>query len=124
MKKNTYTRRETIKNLAKLSVGSIFISSPFKMVASESEFIKSEINIRVSPPGPKSLALIEDMKSYVGKTNYTGLYSIGLKSGEGIYIEDLDGNVYIDCLTSASSNILGYSYNEIAEVYYETSLRI
>lgn len=124
MKKNTYTRRETIKNLAKISVSSIFISWPFKMAASESELIKSEIYIKVSPPGPKSLALIENMKNYIGKTNYAGLYSIGLKSGEGIYIEDMDGNIYIDCLTSASSNILGYSYEEISREYYETSLRI
>ena len=119
-----YTRRETIKMFAAISVGTSFISWPFKATASIPVIAKPKINVKISPPGPKSLALIDEMKHYVGKTNYAGLYSIGLKDGEGIYIEDLDGNVYIDCLTSASSNILGYSHNEIADEYYNTSKRI
>ena len=122
--KNKYTRRETIKTLAAIPVGISFISWPFKAAASTPVIAKSKIDVKVSPPGPKSLALLKEMKNYIGKTNYAGLYSIGLNGGEGVYIEDLDGNVYIDCLTSASSNILGYSHDEIADVYYNTSKRI
>ncbi len=122
--KQKHTRREVIKSMFGITIGvSLF---PWTIKASEvtSKVLKSKIDLKVSPPGPKSLALIKRMKKYIGKTNYAGLYSIGLKGGEGVYIEDLDGNVYIDCLTSASSNILGYSHDEIAQKYYNTATKI
>jgi 4-aminobutyrate aminotransferase len=123
--KNNFSRRELIKSLTAISIGSGLLSWPLKLAAFTSEVMANpKINIKVSPPGPNSLELIKEMKQYVGRTNYTGLYSIGLKGGNGVYLEDLDGNIYVDCLTSASSNLLGYSYDEIARVYYETAVRI
>jgi 4-aminobutyrate aminotransferase len=34
---------------------------------------------------------------------------------------DLDGNIYLDCLAAASCNLLGYSYERVAEVYYQVA---
>jgi 4-aminobutyrate aminotransferase len=61
------------------------------------------------------------MKKVIGRSNYFGLYGITLVDGEGAYVVDLDGNVYLDCLAAASCNLLGYSYNQVAEVYYQVA---
>jgi len=116
------TRRGMLKSAAGIAALSLF--NPLRSEASTANGIERRINIRVSPPGPKSLALLEDVRRYVGRTNYSGLYGIGLRNGGGVYIEDMDGNVYIDCLTAASSTILGYSQDEIADAYYECAVKI
>ena len=120
------TRRQLVRSISDVTVGAGIMALPFNRppVLQEVKTIKPQINVRVSPPGPKSQALMEEVRKYIGKSNYTGLYGIGLKNGDGVFIEDMDGNVYIDCLTSASSTVLGYSRDEIARTYYETSLRI
>ncbi len=69
------------------------------------------------PPGPASQALFARMRNCIGAPNYAGLYGIGLKSGSGPYVVDLDDNVYLDCLAGASANILGYNVEDIAETY-------
>ncbi|MFC1556226.1 aspartate aminotransferase family protein [candidate division KSB1 bacterium] len=116
------TRRDVIKSLAGFAIGAGMLTDPFNK-----EYLhlpNEEIKIKVSPPGPKSLNMLNEMKKYVGRTNYIGLFSICLKSGNGIYIQDLDDNIYIDCITGAATNILGYSRDDIANIYYETVTRI
>ena len=121
--KNKLTRRGVIKTMAGITAGAGF--SPWtSQLSAASKPLEQKININVSPPGPKSLALLKQLKQSVGRSNYAGLYSIGLKGGEHVYIEDMDGNVYLDCLTSASSCLLGYSYDELAKKYYDTAVRI
>jgi 4-aminobutyrate aminotransferase len=80
--------------------------------------------IKIAPPGPKSVAALEKLNTVVGRGNYMGLYGVCLAKGNGSYIEDLDGNKYLDCITGAASNNLGYDYPQIARAYYETALTI
>ncbi|MCW5211978.1 aminotransferase class III-fold pyridoxal phosphate-dependent enzyme [Desulfobulbus sp. TB] len=80
------------------------------------EHIKSNKENNI-PPGPASQALFARMKECIGTPNYAGLYGIGIKSGLGSYIVDLDDNVYLDCLAGASANILGYNVGSISETY-------
>ena len=124
--KNSISRREMIRSFSGITIGVGIAGFPFNssMVYGTTKDVRSQISVKVSPPGPKSLELLENVRKYIGRTNYAGLYGIGLKEGNGVYIEDLDGNTYIDCLTSASSNILGYSHDEIAKAYYDSSLKI
>jgi 4-aminobutyrate aminotransferase len=53
-----------------------------------------------------------------------GLYGICLQSSNGVYVTDMDGNTYLDCLSGAGSNNLGYNSYSIAEAYYETAKSI
>ena len=78
-------------------------------------------SVKVSPPGPKSRELLARMKKVIGRSNYFGLYGITIVGGEGAYIIDLDGNVYLDCLAAASCNLLGYSYHQVADVYCQVA---
>jgi 4-aminobutyrate aminotransferase len=119
------SRRLMVKSISEMTIGAGITTLPFYFPdQKEIKTVKTGIDVRVSPPGPRSLALLEEVKKYVGKSNYAGLYGVGLKDGNGIYIEDLDGKTYIDCLTAASSTLLGYSRDEIAKAYYDASLKI
>jgi len=113
-----YSRREVIVKMTTVAgVGVAALCSPVN-VAKAINLKGQSINIKVSPPGPNSLAMLEQMKTAIGRTNYAGLYGITLSEGTGAYITDVDGNSYLDCLSAASSNVLGYSHNDIAKSYY------
>jgi len=120
------SRREMVKSMTGLTIGAGIATYPFKSLFARSAASKAkcQISVKVPPPGPKSLALLEDVKKYVGRSNYAGLYGVGLKGGSGVYIEDMDGNVYIDCLTAASCTLLGYSHDEVAKAYYDSAIKI
>lgn len=120
------SRREMVKSITDLTVGAGLATFPFNnsLVNGIQQNPINHISVKVSPPGPKSLELLGNVRKYIGRSNNTGLYGVGLKDGNGVYIEDMDGNIYIDCLTAASSTILGYSRDEIAKTYYNTSVKI
>ena len=115
--KKKISRRSIIKSLTGLTIGMGLTSNSFARSVMQKEFDSQPtgIDIKVLPPGPKSLALLERIKRIIGKTNYTGLYSISASAGKGVYMIDLDGNVYMDCLAAASTNILGYDNDEVAK---------
>lgn len=76
------------------------------------------------PPGPESIKLLDEAESLIARTSYTGLYGIALSKGYGNCVEDLDGNIYLDCLGAASANIIGYNFEEVAEAYYQSAKEI
>ena len=78
-----------------------------------------DVSVPVFPPGPNSQALLKRLDNAIGRTNYVGLYGIGLKKGSGPYMMDLDDNIYLDCLAGASVNVLGYGNKEIPMKLYE-----
>ncbi len=123
--KTNISRRNILKSIAALTVGGI--SSPSmaqKVLGDQEHFIGNGPNIKVLPPGPNSMALIERVKTSIGKTNYTGLYGVAASGGRGVYMIDVDDNSYIDCLAAASTNILGYDNTIVAEAYYNSASKI
>lgn len=80
--------------------------------------------IKVSPPGPKSLSLIKSMKNVIGQGNYMGLYGVCISKSQGSYIEDVDGNIYLDCMSGAASNNLGYNFHQIPNIYHKVAKTI
>jgi 4-aminobutyrate aminotransferase len=79
--------------------------------------IEKKISIGSIPPGKKSQSIIERMKKSVGLSNYTGLYGVVLDSGSEQFIKDVDGNIFLDSLSCASSCILGYGIDDIRNTY-------
>jgi 4-aminobutyrate aminotransferase len=49
------------------------------------------------------------------------LYGITLTQGNGCYITDADNNQYLDCLSSASANCLGYHNPQLVEAYTQAA---
>lgn len=80
------------------------------------------ITANAVPPGPNSLKNLAAFQKYVAHTNYAGLFGITLARGHGAYVEDVDGNVFLDCLAGASANILGYGCKNVADSYHQAAL--
>jgi 4-aminobutyrate aminotransferase len=122
--KNKFSRREVLGGIAGFTSLSFISNFTFPSPAFANEEKVSNTEIKISPPGPNSIELLERMQKVIGRTNYSGLYGITLYKGNGVYITDVDGNTYLDCLTAASSNILGYSYDEVAKAYYNEAIKL
>jgi 4-aminobutyrate aminotransferase-like enzyme len=119
---HSLSRRDAVKSMTGAALWAS-MPAPARMIPAGRAF-ERKIRMKVPPPGPNSLAMLERTKKSLGRTNYAGLYSICLADGDGVYIQDLDGNVYLDCLSAASSNVLGYGRDEVARAYYDTASRI
>ena len=73
-------------------------------------------SVRTSVPGPLSTRLLErqEQRESSVRTYPRGL-PIAIKRGVGSYVEDLDGNVFVDFLTGAGAVPLGHSHPEVLE---------
>ena len=75
-------------------------------------------------PGPRSARLLERQAERESNARtYPRRLPIGIARGAGSYIEDVDGNVFIDFLTGAGVLALGHSHPEVVEAV-ERQLRI
>jgi len=66
------------------------------------------------PPGPKSMRLFDERKKYVPEGVYLTA-PIALERGEGAFVEDVDGNIYIDFTSGIGVTSLGHSRKEIVD---------
>ena len=64
--------------------------------------------IKTSLPGPKARAIIERDAQFVSPS-YTRDYPLVIARGEGAVIEDVDGNVFLDCAGGIAVNSTGIS---------------
>ncbi|HEY9247260.1 MAG TPA: aminotransferase class III-fold pyridoxal phosphate-dependent enzyme [Candidatus Methanoperedens sp.] len=74
-------------------------------------------------PGKNSRYLQEKSK-LIGRTQNACLYGIALHSGDGNHITDVDGNRYLDFLSGAASNTVGYGRKDVVEAYARTAMRL
>jgi diaminobutyrate-2-oxoglutarate transaminase len=67
-------------------------------------------------PGPRSAVLLERQERHESSVRtYPRRLPIAIRRGAGSYVEDLDGNVFIDFLTGAGVLPLGHSHPELIE---------
>jgi 4-aminobutyrate aminotransferase len=79
-------------------------------------------DIRTSLPGPKARALIErDAK--VVSTSYTRDYPFVIERGEGALVQDVDGNVFLDCTAGIAVTATGHSHPEVVQAIIDQSKR-
>ncbi len=76
-------------------------------------------HIRVTPPGPNAIKIINSMK--VNAYDSTFMYPLVIKGGHDCVIEDVDGNEYLDFTSSVGACPLGYSHPDILHVLEEYS---
>ena len=65
--------------------------------------------LKTSLPGPKAKALIERDGNVVSPS-YTRDYPFVIARGEGATVEDVDGNVFLDCAAGIAVNSTGHSH--------------
>lgn len=65
-------------------------------------------------PGPKAKALIERDRVYVSPS-YTRDYPLVIAKGEGAVVEDVDGNLFLDCSAGIAVTSTGHSHPDVVE---------
>jgi 4-aminobutyrate aminotransferase len=69
-------------------------------------------HIRTSLPGPKAQAIIERDRQVVSPS-YTRDYPLVIARGEGAVVEDVDGNLFLDCTAGIAVTSTGHSHPEV-----------
>ncbi|WP_084556768.1 diaminobutyrate--2-oxoglutarate transaminase family protein [Hamadaea tsunoensis] len=65
-------------------------------------------------PGPRSAALLERQRRHESNArSYPRRLPVALRRGQGSYVEDVDGNVFIDFLTAAGVLPLGHTHPDV-----------
>src|SRR5258706_1992589 len=95
--------------------------------------------IRTSLPGPKAQAIIDRDRAVVSPS-YTRGYPLVIERGSGATVEDVDGNVFLDCAAGIAVNSTGHSHPDVVrasrdqaekflhmsgtDFYYESQVRL
>ena len=69
-------------------------------------------DLKTPLPGPRAKALI-DRDSAVVSPSYTRSYPFVIARGEGSVVEDVDGNVFLDCAAGIAVNSTGHCHPEV-----------
>src|SRR5436190_1340666 len=71
-------------------------------------------DIKTALPGPKARAIIDRDAKFVSPS-YTRDYPLVIARGEGAVVEDVDGNVFVDCAAGIAVNSTGVSHPEVVK---------
>jgi 4-aminobutyrate aminotransferase len=74
--------------------------------------------IRTALPGPRASALIERDNAVVSPS-YTRGYPLVIERGSGAMVQDVDGNVFLDCAAGIAVNSTGHSHSDVVRAIVE-----
>src|SRR4051812_12169490 len=74
-------------------------------------------------PGPRARRLIDDDESLISPS-YTRCYPLVVKSGLGSWIEDVDGNTFLDFTAGIAVNSTGHCHPEVVQAIQEQCARL
>jgi 4-aminobutyrate aminotransferase len=75
-------------------------------------------NIKTALPGPKAAAIIARDAARVSPS-YTRDYPFVMARGEGAVVEDVDGNVFLDCAAGIAVTGTGHSHPDVVKAIVE-----
>jgi 4-aminobutyrate aminotransferase len=79
-------------------------------------------DIRTPLPGPRARALI-DRDAAVVSPSYTRTYPFVMARGDGAVVEDVDGNVFLDCAAGIAVNSTGHCHPEVVQAIVDQAHR-
>ncbi|SMC20036.1 4-aminobutyrate aminotransferase [Desulfacinum hydrothermale DSM 13146] len=79
--------------------------------------------IKTPPPGPKAKAHIE-RDAHVVSPSYTRDYPLVVERGQGLWIEDVDGNVYLDFTSGIAVCATGHCHPKVVEAIRRQSEKL
>ena len=79
-------------------------------------------DIRTTLPGPKAKALIARDGAVVSPS-YTRGYPLVIKRASGASVEDVDGNMFLDCAAGIAVNSTGHSHPDVVRAITEQAQR-
>jgi 4-aminobutyrate aminotransferase len=78
--------------------------------------------IKTALPGPKAKAIIDKDSRFVSPS-YTRDYPLVIARGEGAIVEDVDGNLFLDCAAGIAVNSTGVSHPEVVKAISEQAAK-
>ena len=75
-------------------------------------------DLKTTLPGPKAKAVI-DRDAKVVSTSYTRDYPLVMARGAGAAVEDVDGNIFLDCAAGIAVTATGHSHPEVVKAITE-----
>jgi 4-aminobutyrate aminotransferase len=82
----------------------------------------SSPQINTPLPGPRAKAIIERDRTVVSPS-YTRGYPLVIERGSGAMVEDVDGNVFLDCAAGIAVNSTGHSHPDVVRAITEQAQR-
>ena len=79
-------------------------------------------DIKTALPGPKAKAIIDKDAKFVSPS-YTRDYPLVIARGEGAVVEDVDGNIFVDCAAGIAVNSTGVSHPEVVKAIADQAAR-
>ena len=79
-------------------------------------------DLKTALPGPKAKALI-DRDAKVVSTSYTRDYPLVMARGEGAAVEDVDGNIFLDCAAGIAVTATGHSHPDVVKAIVDQAHR-
>src|SRR6187399_566447 len=79
-------------------------------------------DLKTSLPGPKAQAIIARDREVVS-TSYTRDYPLVIARGEGAFVEDVDGNVFLDCTAGIAVTATGHSHPDVVRAITDQAQR-
>src|SRR6478752_384370 len=84
--------------------------------------MKQQPEIRTPLPGPKAASLIKRDAAVVSPS-YTRGYPLVIDRAEGSMVEDVDGNVFLDCAAGIAVNSTGHAHPAVVRAITEQAGR-
>src|SRR5436309_248058 len=78
--------------------------------------------IKTPLPGPKARAIIDRDRAVVSPS-YTRGYPFVMERGSGAVVEDVDGNVFLDCTAGIAVTATGHSHPDVVRAITEQATR-
>ncbi len=79
-------------------------------------------DIKVTPPGPRAKAILERDRAVVSPS-YPRSAPFVMARGEGAVVEDVDGNIYLDCCAGIAVAATGHSHPEVVRAITDQASR-
>src|SRR2546430_8236984 len=79
-------------------------------------------DIKTSLPGPNARAIVERDRLAVSPS-YTRSYPFVMERGSGAVVEDVDGNLFLDCAAGIAVNATGYAHPDVTRAVTEQAHR-
>src|SRR5436190_5854793 len=79
-------------------------------------------DIRTPLPGPKARAIVDRDRAAVSPS-YTRSYPFVMARGEGAVVEDVDGNLFLDCAAGIAVAATGHSHPDVVSAVTDQAKR-
>jgi 4-aminobutyrate aminotransferase len=79
-------------------------------------------DVKTPLPGPKAAAIVARDRKFVS-TSYTRDYPFVMARGHGAVVEDVDGNVFLDCAAGIAVTGTGHSHPDVVKAITEQAQR-